>query len=195
MASELNTPSRRSSWQFSLKSLMFLMFVVALCAGTISISPPLAIVVIPYVVVAAARTALFHRRIVPDEQAQRTAPGLLATFVRSLLLLVALTIMCLATMAAVGTATALIAATLAVRILAAICVRLGALAPQARRSASVLWRGLRSAVQHIHPYEILTSVRSRALVVTTEFYFASCRLLRQCWRAEGVTQATRTEPL
>jgi hypothetical protein len=189
----LRRPGR--SWQFSLKSLMFLMFIVAVCAGTISISPPLAVLVVPFVAVAAVRTALCHSRVAPEEPMPSRTSGLLATFVQSLLLLMALSIMSFATLAAVGLATALIAATLAVRVVTAVGIKLRALAPQARRCAWALWRGLRSVVRQIRPYQILSWFRARAVIVTAELYVASRRLLRQCWCAEGECHTTRTEPL
>ena len=195
MGNDHAAPRRVRRWQFSLKSLMFLTLIVALCAGLVSISPALAIVVVPYVVAAAARTSLLHVRSVDRDQDSRAAPGLLVTFGQSLLLLIALTLVCIAALAGAGMAAALIVMTFALRVLAAASVLVRACAPKARCIASAVWREGIALVRRTHPSQILKWVRAQAVAVTA-FLFALIRVLfRRCWCAEGATQPTRTEPL
>jgi hypothetical protein len=88
---------QRGPWQFSLRTLLFLMSVVALCSMLIGISAVLAIVIVPFFAMALVRTLRINRPLPDASGAERKRRGLFATFCASFVLIVTLLTVSIAT--------------------------------------------------------------------------------------------------
>jgi hypothetical protein len=85
----------RGPWQFSLRTLLFLMSVVALCSMLIGVSAVLAVVIVPFFTMALVRTLRINRPQ-PDEASGKRR-GLFATFCASFVLIITLLTVSIAT--------------------------------------------------------------------------------------------------
>ena len=84
--------------QFSLQSMVFVTFVTAVCAATIGVSAALAAIFVPVIAIAAVRTL---RRVAATRLHERCwATGYCATYCQSIGLIISLTAVSCATIAA-----------------------------------------------------------------------------------------------
>jgi hypothetical protein len=145
----------RSGWQFSLRTLLFLTSIVALCSMLIGVSAILAIVIVPFFAMALVRTLRTNRPLADEASIERRRRGLLATFCASLVLIV--------TLFAVSVATALFAlatASLIVLDSVARCCK-----PVIARLQPIIkhaWRMSHVAVRHLASLASYTNIQ-RAL--------------------------------
>jgi hypothetical protein len=194
---------RYPNWQFSLKSLMFVTTLVAICAALVQIALPLAVVIIPLIGAAWIRTVLVVARPNVDIP-QNGPPKLVATFCYSLWLIVAMIFLCLATIALAGIAAVLIATTIASRVFKTCGKLVRPVAKRAGQLALAMWYARREMYSRFKPGAVLDWLRFWAVAGTLALVTASRRLLRQYWcgapptgfvRSESCHGTTRTEPL
>jgi len=167
----------RQKWSYSLKSLLFLSFAVAICSALIGVSVVLGSACLPLITGALVRTARIHGQ----RPADRKPPGLFATFCRSLVLVVCLT--------------ALSAIALVVACCAGVLITLGVFG-RLLRSGAVLLHAVvtrlwlfsvtvsRPFTSHaVHAKVAVVFANTRELTVTaTEALISACRTLwRRSW--------------
>jgi hypothetical protein len=194
---------RYPNWQFSLKSLMFVTTLVAVCAALVQIALPLAVAIIPLIGAAWVRTVLVVARPKADNM-HHGPPRLVATFCYSLWLIVAMILLCLATITLAGIAAMLIAMTIAGRVLKTCSTRVWPVAKRAGQLALTIWCGRREIYSRLKPGPVLDWLRVWAVAGTLALVSASCRLFRQYWcgaspaglvASESCHGTTRTDPL
>jgi hypothetical protein len=99
---------QRGRWQFSLRTLLFLMSIVAICSMLIGVSAVLAIVVVPFFTLALIRTLRLNQPLPDEAGSERKRRGLFATFFASFVLIITLVAVSIATagfaLASAGTA-------------------------------------------------------------------------------------------
>jgi hypothetical protein len=169
------------AWKFSLKGLMFLTFVVAVCSALVGASPVLAIIVVPLIAAALIRMIRVNQRIAGTTNDRTHRRGLFTSFCRSLaLILCLLVVFTTASFAAcvVGLLIALGAAARLCRPLVAIVRRYATIA---WRVASSVWRSVRRRTHGVEVSHLFGLVRSHA-VRGTALLIAACRvLIRHFW--------------
>jgi hypothetical protein len=172
-------------WRFSLRSLMFLTFVVAICAGLAGLAPVLAAVGIPFIVAAYLRTVGATRAMPTDLSQLKKRPGLFKTFCASIALFVALVVASAATAAIAGVVVSL--------SLIAAAWRLGkALRNNSSNWASFGWTIIREVSKYVRrcavlfpPGALFVWSRERAFAAMTFLFGASRRLFWNCWRPQA----------
>jgi hypothetical protein len=192
---------RYPNWQFSLKSLMFVTTLVAVSAALVHIALALAILAIPLIAAALARTILVLGRERPTDDAH-VRPKLFATFCNSMFLIVALISICLAATVLSGVTAALIAMTVLRRLLAVVSRRILPVAARAGKLLIVMWNARAEIVSRLKPGAMLDSLQAWSLVGTLSLMGMSRRLFRQCCccplrtaAVSSVHSSTRTDPL
>jgi hypothetical protein len=178
MTSDLGSTRHEGAWQFSLKSLMFVTTIVAICAALVSISIVLAVVFVPLIVAGLART--IH---VVAQQARTGSkkPGLVVTFCNSIALVVATISVGLATISVAAMAAVLAAMMVTIHVLRA---ARPIYQPLARRLGQLLLqtRGVVFAfVSRIQLVGVLRWLQVHAVARTLTLLSTSRRLFQQCW--------------
>lgn len=173
----------RSEWQFSLRTLLFLMSIVAFCSMLIGVSAILATVIVPFFAMALVRT-LRTRRPLADEAIERRRRGLMTTFCASLVLIVTLLAVSAATAVfALATAT-LIALDFAARGCRPVFARLQPVLKQAWRMTRVAFRHLASLGSYSNIQRALDWSSATALLGTRYLVAATGILHRRYWRLD-----------
>jgi hypothetical protein len=176
--SSVNVKSRRGhSLQFSLRTLMFVMLIVAVCAALIHISAVLAIGTAPFILGALVRTMLVQSHVDASDRSAGTASGLVVTFFRSMLILVGLIFICGATTAA---GAVLVSMTIIDRAFIAISRLFQLSAPYARKFLWILWVGFRGLASQIDLGKTLHWIRLQSVTATVWLLSVSRILFRRC---------------
>ena len=166
----------RRKWSYSLKSLMFLSFIVAICSAIIGVSLVLAAVCLPFIAGALIRTIRIHGRTTVAEP----PPRLFATFCHSLAIVV-----CLVAVSAIAFVVACCAGMLImlgivghlcrpVAALMSVCVR------HVLHISMNVWHHLRSPAVHAKIAEVFLMIRDLA-VAATRSLISICRTLWRRW--------------
>jgi hypothetical protein len=192
MTSNIVSARQYASWQFSLKSLMFVTMIVAVCAALVNISAVLAIFLIPLIVVGLLRTVRVVTRA-ETRGIREAVPGLFATFCRSIVIIIATIGVGVATVSFAGVAAALIAVMLVIHVLRAAGVLSHPLLIRAGKGLIKLAKCSWTTVTRINPVAILRWLQAHAVAGTLSLYAVGRRLFRQWWSVES--QIQRTEPL
>jgi hypothetical protein len=192
MTSNVVHARKYANWQFSLKSLMFVTMIVAVCAALVNISAALAVLLIPLIVAGLVRTVRVVTRAEADG-VREAVPGLFATFCRSIAIIIAMIGVGVATVSFAGVAAALIAVMIVIHILRAAGVLSHPLLVRARQGLIKLAKWSCTTATRIKPLAILRWLQAHAVACTLSLLAACRRLFRQWWSTES--QVKRTEPL
>jgi hypothetical protein len=163
-------------WSYSLKSLMFLSFVVAICSAIIGVSVVLAAVCVPFIVGALVRTMRIHGQTTTSEQ----PPGLFATFGRSLAI-----VFCLIAVSAIAVMVACCAGVLIMlgivrHLLRPAAVLLSVSIRQLSYVSINIWHHLGSPIVQAKVVEAFYMIRGLT-ITTTLSLFSACRTLWRRW--------------
>jgi hypothetical protein len=189
------------SWQFSLKSLLFVTTVVAICAALVYIALPLAVLAIPFVAAALVRTMFVtSRQDAKDTHGPR--PTLFATFCFSIFLIVATIMMSLAATALAGIAASLFALAIVRRVLSRVVTLIRPVAVRLWQLMIAVWKSRKELIARLESVAILDSLQLWSVAATLSLVSASRRLFRQCWcppraafDSSNGHATTRTDPL
>ena len=166
-------PRHRRGWQFSLRTLLFLTTIVAFCAMLIGVSAVLAIVIVPFFAMALVRTMHTCRAHADESSNERKRRGLLATFCASLVLLITLVAVSVATALFAVAAAALLSLDFVARCSKPVIARLQPARKQASRMTRAAVRRLASLGSYsniqraLHWSSANAKVGTRYLVATT----------------------------
>ena len=180
------------SWQFSLKSLMFVTMVVAVCAALIHISVALAVLLIPLFAAGLLRTIRVVTRA-ETEGVRQKAPGLFVTFCRSIALIVAMIAMGMTAISFAVVTAILIAVMVVIHVCRATGVLYHPIVNRARRGLFKLGKWCWSTLTRIRPVAIVRWFQAHAVTSTLSLFAVCRRLSRQWWSTESY--ARRTDPL
>jgi hypothetical protein len=178
MASSAMEMRQCSKWQYSLKSLMFVTTLVAVCAALVQIALPLAVITIPLIAAALVRTMLMTSRRSASDGAR---PRLIATFCYSVCLLVVTILMCLAAASLAGIAAALIATTIVRCVFTSAGTLVRPIVTRAWLLLLAVWNHRAEIVSRLRPGAILDWLQLWSVVGTLYLLSLSRRLFRQCW--------------
>ena len=168
-------------WTFSLKSLMFLTSIVAVCSALIGVSAVLAVLCLPLIAAALVRTVRASTRTGGGDQRR----GLLATFCDSLVIVLCLIGASVTAFMAACCALALIVLCIAVRVCKPIAAVLSVGAKYLSQSMIQIWQYLKSPSFHAKSADAFDLVRAAAVTATVS-RFSTCRaLLRRWWYPEA----------
>jgi hypothetical protein len=201
MTTNVMSARRHGVWQFSLKSLMFVTMVVAVCAALVHISIPLAVLFIPLITAGLLRTL----RVVTRSEAngaREAVPGVFATFCRSIALMVAMIGAGAAAISFAGVSAVLMAVMVIIHVCRATGIVSHPILSRVRRGLLKLGRWCWMALSRIKPVAVLRWFQAR-MVARTLSLFAICRRLsRQWWCCPPTaaftstgSHAGRTDPL
>jgi hypothetical protein len=178
MTTDATSAYQYVSWQFSLKGLMFVTTIVAICAALFGVSMLLAAILVPLIVAGFMRTI---RVATQHETTGCTKPGLFVTFCNSVALVVATIAVGLATMAV-----AAVAGTLAAIMVTAHVLRAARPIywPLTRVLLALLIRARNTAIRmmsRIQPVAVLRWLQVHAVAKTLSLLATNRRLFQQCW--------------
>jgi hypothetical protein len=148
-------PLQRGPWQFSLRTLLFLMSVVAFCSMLIGVSAVLAIVVVPFFAMALIRTLRLNQPLPDGAGSERKRRGLFATFFASFVLIITLVAVSIATAGFALATAGLIVLDLVARCSTPVIARLQLVLKR-------VWRMSRVATGHLASFASYSNIR-RAL--------------------------------
>jgi hypothetical protein len=171
----------QARWQFNLRGLMFLMFVVALCAWLVGISILLGIVCVPVIAAAAVRAVRVRRPFLTDEQRRRTAPGLFTAFGKSVAILLSLFTVFAATSAVACLAAGLVLLETVNYVSRPVQAMLCRWIVIGWSAAIVLFRRVRRCAPRIVLARVVAGARHRAVRRTASFIQLTSTLLK-LWR-------------
>jgi hypothetical protein len=169
-------------WSYSLKSLMFLSFVVAICSAIIGISIVLAAVCLPFIVAALVRTMRIRGRTTAGKQPS----GMFATFCRSLAI-----VFCLIVVSAIAFVVACGAAVLILlgvvrHLLRPVAVLLRASVRHLSHISIIVWNHLGSPLLHAKIAKDFLMTRNLAITTTRALFSVYRKLWRRCWYPECI---------
>jgi hypothetical protein len=179
MTANVMCARQQGAWQFSLKSLLFMTMIVAVCAALVHISIALAVVFIPLIVAGLFRTIRVVVRF-DATAARKAAPGQFATFCRSISLIVAMIGISAATLFLAGVAAMLIAVMIGIHVCRATGVIYHPIFSRARRGLFGLAKWCGRAFSQIKPVAIVRWSQAHAVAGTLSL-FALCRRLSCQW--------------
>jgi hypothetical protein len=184
MPIQFNPTHPVQTWTFSLKSLMFLTFVVAVSAALIGASGVLAVLLLPFIVAALVRTARIRRQIVIVEQQHPAQGGLFATFCQSLILFMSLVIVSSIAFFVACCAGLLILLGVVARFCQPAITFLRGVVARVWPLVLSVWRRVVLLASHLSFGAIFLWVRERTVNGTVLLVSASRILLRRCWYPE-----------
>jgi hypothetical protein len=192
---------QHGAWQFSLKSLMFVTMVVAICAALVHISLALAVVLIPLIAAGLVRTI----RVVTRTEAtgdREAVPGLFATFCRSIALIIAMIGVGVAAISFAGVTAVLIAVMVVIHVFRATGILYHPIMNRTRLGSIKLARWTWKTLTRIKPVGILRWIQAYAVAGTLSLFGICRRLWQQWWcykpsaaPVTGASHARRTDPL
>ena len=201
MTTNVTCAREHGAWQFSLKSLMFVTMVVAICAALVHISVALAIVLIPLIAAGLVRTI----RVVTQTEAKGVregAPGLVVTFCRSIALIIAMMGVSVAAISFAGITAVLIAMMVVIHVFRATGILYHPIMNRARLGSFKLAKWSWKTLTRIKPVAILRWFQAHAVAGTLSLFAVGRRLLRQWWCCQpsiasvaADSHARRTDPL
>jgi hypothetical protein len=169
------------AWQFSLRSLMFVTMIVAVCAALVNISLVLAVLLIPLIATGLVRTMRVVMRHEAVGQRNGAVPGLFATLCQSIAILVAMIAVGAATVASAGLTATLIALMIVVHVFRAARVAYRPVTTRASRVLRNLLLRCWAVVSRIKPIAILRWLQLHAVSFTLALFGVCRRLYRQNW--------------
>ena len=167
-------------WSYSLKSLMFVSFVVAICSAIIGVSVVLATVCLPFILGAFVRTMRIHGKTTAGEQ----SPGLFVTFCRSLTIEFCLIAVSAIAFMVAGCAGVLIILGIVRRLLRLVAVLLSVIVRHLSHISTKVWHHVRSPAVHATIAEVFFIIRELAITTTRSLFSASRTLWRRWWFPE-----------
>jgi hypothetical protein len=168
-------------WTFSLKSLMFLTFVVAVCSALVGAAPAAAVVVVPLIAAALVRTMRVRQRMAAVKHESSRRRGLFATFCQSLALIVFLLVVLAAAFLSACSAGLLIALGVASRLSQPPMIVLRRVTVRTWQAATRFWNSVRLRTRGVKLASVFAKSRSYAIRGTVLLLSASRLLVRRCW--------------
>jgi hypothetical protein len=168
-------------WTFSLKGLMFLTLVVAVCSAIVGAAPAAAVIFVPLTVAALLRTMRVRQRMAAVEHECGGRRGLFATFCQSLALITFLLIVLTAAFLSACGAGILIALGAASRLSHPLVMVLRRLVVRAWHVGATVWNSVRMRTRGLTLADVFGVVRSYAIRATVLLFSASRLLVRRCW--------------
>jgi hypothetical protein len=180
----------RKRWQFSLRTLLFLMSIVALCSMLIGVSAVLAIVIVPFFVFALVRTLRINAPATDEEHIARQRRGLMATFCASLVLILTLLAVSFATVVFALMAASLVVLDLVARYCKPIVANLQPVFRRAWWIAVRTGRAVASLASYSNIQRFLNWSSGNAMLATRYLVAATGILHRRCWHLNFSTPET-----
>jgi hypothetical protein len=163
-------------WSYSLKSLMFVSFVVAIGSAIVGVSVVLAAVCLPFIVGALVRTMRIHRQTTASEP----SPGLFVTFCRSLTIEFCLVAVLVIAFIVACCAGVMIILGIIQHLLKPIAALLSVIVRNLSHISTTVWHYVRSPAFHATIAEVFFVIRDLT-ITTTRSLFSACRSLWRHW--------------
>jgi hypothetical protein len=164
-------------WTYSLKSLMFLTSVVAVCSALIGVSMVLAVFCFPFVAAALMRTMRIQGRASVGEQHH----GLFVTFCQSLLIFASLISVSAIAFMVACCAGALIVLGVAVHLFKPVAKALWTGLSHLLQFMIRLWENFRSPAFQDNAVAVYKSIRAIAVMATVSLVASSNILFQRWW--------------
>ena len=175
---------RGSRWQFSLRTLLFLMSVVAFSSMLVGLSAVLAVVIVPFFAIALVRTLRINGQAADDAGREQRRRGLVATFFGSLVLILTLLVVSIATALFACVAAFLVVLDLMARFCKPFVARSWPVLQRAGRIALPAARRVASLVSYSNMQRFLNWTSAYAMLATRHLVAATSVLHRRYWRLD-----------
>lgn len=187
-------------WQYSLRSLMFVTMVVAVCAAIVRMSPLCALFFVPVLAAGLLRTVRIQMSMAGPQATP--APRLFVVFCQSVGLIVSFLLVSLTAVAAAGAVAVYLVIVLAGHIVRAAHKVYWPTVKLAARTVQAIWRRRGQWGAHRAPGRIDRRLAARSVAGMLWLFALSRQLFRQCcdgWLdgplASRTSSASRGEPL